>query len=102
MTWLQVNLTKRCNLACHHCHVESGPKRTEALDRPGAERILELLAKNAEVATLDLTGLPPTPEEIDAFVASCQRRVVAAGGRYLLARTDTPPEHTLLRLLRDG
>ena len=40
--------------------------------------------------------------EIDEFVASCQRRVVAAGGRYLLARTDTPPEHTLLQLLRDG
>jgi hypothetical protein len=41
-------------------------------------------------------------ESIDAFVASCQHRVVAAGGRYLLARTDTPPEHTLLQLLRDG
>lgn len=41
-------------------------------------------------------------EAIDAFVASCQRRVVAAGGRYLLARTDVPPEHTLLQLLRDG
>ena len=41
-------------------------------------------------------------EEIEAFVASCQRRVVATGARYLLARTDTPPEHTLLRLLRDG
>lgn len=41
-------------------------------------------------------------EVIDTFVASCQRRVIAAGGRYLLARTDTPPEHTLLQLLRDG
>ncbi len=41
-------------------------------------------------------------EAIDAFVASCQQRVVAAGGRYLLARVDTPPEHTLLQLLRDG
>jgi uncharacterized protein (DUF58 family) len=41
-------------------------------------------------------------EEIDRFVETCQRRVVAAGGRYLLARTDVPPEHTLLQLLRDG
>ena len=41
-------------------------------------------------------------EAIDAFVASCRRRVVAAGARYLLARTDIPPEHTLLQLLRDG
>jgi uncharacterized protein (DUF58 family) len=41
-------------------------------------------------------------EAIDVFVTSCQHRVVAAGGRYILARTDTPPEHTLLQLLRNG
>ncbi len=39
---------------------------------------------------------------IDEFLASCQRRVVAAGARYLLARTDQPPEHVLLQLLRAG
>lgn len=39
-------------------------------------------------------------ESIDAFIESCRRRVVAAGGRYQLARSDTPPEHTLLQLLR--
>ena len=39
-------------------------------------------------------------ESIDAFIESCRRRVVAAGGRYQLACTDTPPEHTLLQLLR--
>ena len=41
-------------------------------------------------------------EAIDAFVEACQRRVVAAGARYLLARTDAPPEHVLLQLLRAG
>ncbi len=41
-------------------------------------------------------------EAIDAFVESCQRRVVAAGARYLLARTDVAPEHLLLQLLRAG
>lgn len=56
---LQVNLTRRCNLACHHCHVESGPKRTEALPQQGAERVLFLLERNPQVATLDLTGGAP-------------------------------------------
>ena len=28
---LQINLGKRCNLACTHCHVEAGPKRTESI-----------------------------------------------------------------------
>ena len=41
-------------------------------------------------------------EAIDAFVEACRRRVVAAGARYLLARTDAPPEHVLLQLLRAG
>jgi hypothetical protein len=41
-------------------------------------------------------------EAIDGFVTSCRARVVAAGGRYLLARTDVLPEHTLLKLLREA
>ncbi len=62
-TTLQVNLTKRCNLACHHCHVESGPKRTEQLSRAGCQRILDLLALNPQVETLDLTGGAPELHE---------------------------------------
>ena len=56
---LQVNVGRRCDLACHHCHVEAGPKRTEMMDRRTAERVLELLARHPEVATLDLTGGAP-------------------------------------------
>jgi radical SAM/Cys-rich protein len=56
---LQLNVTTRCNLACHHCHVESGPKRTESMDRRTAERVLELLAENPQLESLDLTGGAP-------------------------------------------
>ncbi len=56
---LQVNLGKRCDLACHHCHVEAGPKRTETLDARTAARVLELLAREPHLATLDLTGGAP-------------------------------------------
>jgi len=59
VTTLQVNVTARCNLACHHCHVESGPKRSESMDEAGAERILALLASNPAVQVLDLTGGAP-------------------------------------------
>lgn len=58
-TTLQVNLGLRCNLACHHCHVESGPKRTEALDARGVDRLLVLLERSPDVDTLDLTGGAP-------------------------------------------
>ena len=56
---LQVNVGLRCDLACHHCHVEAGPKRTEALDEPLAQRVLEVLAQNPQLETLDLTGGAP-------------------------------------------
>lgn len=78
VTTLQVNSTKRCNLACHHCHVESSPKRTEAMDRRTSERILELLAASPGVEVLDLTG--GAPELHEHF------RYLASGGRQLGCR----------------
>ena len=60
---LQVNIGLRCNLACHHCHVESGPKRREKLDRRGIERILWLLERHPDIGTLDITGGAPELHE---------------------------------------
>lgn len=56
---LQVNVGKLCDLACHHCHVEAGPKRTEIMQAGTVERILELLADAPGVHTVDLTGGAP-------------------------------------------
>lgn len=56
---LQVNVGKLCDLACHHCHVEAGPKRTEIMQRATAERIIDLLAHAEQIHTLDLTGGAP-------------------------------------------
>jgi len=56
---LQVNVGKLCNMACHHCHVEAGPKRTEIMPRNVADRLIELLAKNPEVEVVDFTGGAP-------------------------------------------
>ncbi len=64
-TTLQVNVGKRCNQACHHCHVDAGPKRTERMDRKTADRVLELLAASPSVRTLDVTG--GAPELSDQF-----------------------------------
>ena len=58
-TTLQVNIGLRCNLACHHCHVESGPRRSEALSAGAIDRVLELLAQSPSITTLDVTGGAP-------------------------------------------
>jgi radical SAM/Cys-rich protein len=56
---LQVNVGKLCNMACHHCHVEAGPQRTEVMSQPVAERLVELLSRNPEVEVVDFTGGAP-------------------------------------------
>ena len=56
---LQVNVGKLCDLACHHCHVEAGPKRTENMSFRTAERVLELVAANPSITLVDLTGGAP-------------------------------------------
>ncbi|MDE2055418.1 MAG: radical SAM protein, partial [Xanthomonadaceae bacterium] len=56
---LQVNVGKLCDLACEHCHVEAGPKRTEIMQGETVARILELLDDAPGVHTVDLTGGAP-------------------------------------------
>src|SRR3712207_6964407 len=52
---VQVNIGLRCNLACHHCHVESSPKRTEEMDWPTMQLVLAA-ARTAGAGSLDVTG----------------------------------------------
>ncbi len=55
---LQVNLGLRCNQSCVHCHVNAGPNRSEEMERPTVDLVLELLRARG-LATLDLTGGAP-------------------------------------------
>lgn len=57
-TELQINLGKLCNLACHHCHVDAGPKRTEIMQWPVMQKIINW-ATTAGIKTVDLTGGAP-------------------------------------------
>lgn len=64
ITTLQLNLGRFCNLACTHCHVESNPKRTEAMSPNVRGRVIEWMQQHRP-ATVDLTG--GAPELIDGF-----------------------------------
>ncbi|MBF2017192.1 MAG: arsenosugar biosynthesis radical SAM protein ArsS [Rivularia sp. T60_A2020_040] len=56
---LQINLGKRCNLACSHCHVEASPKRTEELSPEICEQLIEVINRFPEIKIIDLTGGAP-------------------------------------------
>ncbi|MEQ9485360.1 arsenosugar biosynthesis radical SAM (seleno)protein ArsS [Coleofasciculus sp. F4-SAH-05] len=59
ITVLQINLGKRCNLACTHCHVEAGPKRTEELTPEICDQLIELIHRFPQLKTVDITGGAP-------------------------------------------
>ncbi|AFS79630.1 radical SAM domain-containing protein [Gottschalkia acidurici 9a] len=56
---LQINVGKKCNQVCVHCHVNGGPDREEVMDRKTIDRILELIKKNKSIDTVDITGGAP-------------------------------------------
>jgi len=75
VTTLQVNVGKLCNQACHHCHVEAGPKRTEIMPRQVAERVVEVLAASPQLQTLDITGGAPELNPHFRFLVAEARRL---------------------------
>jgi radical SAM/Cys-rich protein len=89
VTTLQLNIGKRCNLACRHCHVESGPQRSEKMDRKGCERIIELLEENPQIGLLDITGGAPELHEDFRWIVREARRL----GRRVLDRCNLTVLH---------
>ena len=78
---LQVNVGKRCNQACHHCHVDAGPDRREVMPPDVVEACLRFLEAH-DVPTLDITG--GAPELHPQF-----REIVSRGraaGRHVIDR----------------
>lgn len=56
---LQVNITRRCNLACKHCHLSCNPSRREDMSIDVANKIIDLLKFYDGFTTLDITGGAP-------------------------------------------
>ena len=55
---IQVNVGLACNLACLHCHVESGPKRTEVMSLETMRDVLAAVQATG-ASVLDITGGAP-------------------------------------------
>jgi radical SAM/Cys-rich protein len=59
INFLQINLGKRCNLACSHCHVEASPHRTEEISPEICGQLITLIQKFPQIEAIDLTGGAP-------------------------------------------
>ena len=79
---LQVNVGKLCNQACHHCHVDAGPKRTEVMTHATAERVADLLEASTGIRTVDVTGGAPELNPNFPYIVERAR----AAGRAVMVR----------------
>jgi len=70
---LQLNISRKCNLACKHCHVEAGPDREEMMSREVFEKCLEIIG-NSTISTLDITGgAPEMNPHLEWFIEEASR-----------------------------
>ena len=76
---LQMNVGRRCNQACRHCHVDAGPDRTEVMTAGVVDACLSFLERSG-IPALDITGGAP---ELHPQFRDIVRRARAAGRRVM-------------------
>lgn len=78
----QINVGKLCNMTCRHCHVDSGPDRTEEnMDRETVDACLRAIDASG-AHTVDLTGgAPELNPHFKYLVDECVRR-----GKHVIDR----------------
>jgi radical SAM/Cys-rich protein len=79
---LQVNISKICNQACRHCHVDASPTRTEKMSPEGIAKCLEILERHPAITKLDITG--GAPELHPGFDGLVEKAV--AFGKHVMVR----------------
>lgn len=58
LSTIQVNVGKKCNLSCEHCHVGAGPDRKEVISRETLQAVLDTGVRYG-FRTIDITGGAP-------------------------------------------
>jgi radical SAM/Cys-rich protein len=76
---LQVNVGRKCNQACRHCHVDAGPWRTEMVGEAVARRIGDWI-RQYQPEVVDITGGAP---ELSGFFRFFVETACGAGSHVI-------------------
>lgn len=71
---LQINVGRKCNQTCRHCHVDAAPWRTEMMPESVALKIGEWI-KEHQPDTVDITGGAPELSEYFRYFVETARSV---------------------------
>lgn len=78
---MQINVGKRCNLSCRHCHVNAGPQCTEIMTKEVFEKCFEILKESPEISTIDITGGAP---EINPYLKNFIEKISKLNRRCIV------------------
>ena len=67
---LQINIGKKCNQSCAHCHVDAGPDRIEQMSKATLTKCIEIL-EQYNIQTIDITGGAPELHPDFRWLVSC-------------------------------
>ena len=73
LTVLQLNIGRKCNQACRHCHVAAAPWRTEMMNAKTAQRIGDWIQKHRP-PVVDITGGAPEMSEFFRDLVALARK----------------------------
>lgn len=76
LTVLQLNIGRKCNQACRHCHVAAAPWRTEMMSAKTARRIEDWIEKHRP-PVVDITGGAPEMSEFFRDLVALARKAGA-------------------------
>lgn len=76
LTTLQINVGRKCNQTCRHCHVDAAPWRTEMMDSTVAEKVGDWILAHRP-AVVDITGGAPELSEFFKFFVETARSIGA-------------------------
>jgi radical SAM/Cys-rich protein len=100
---LQINIGRKCDLACNHCHVEAGPKRTEEMEAETIDRIIEIASQKNRVDSIDITGgAPEMNRHFRRLVSAIRALGIRVIDRCNLTILRRPGQHDTAEFLADN
>ncbi len=98
---IQVNVGFLCNQRCKHCHIEASPGRSEVMDWPTMEMVLDA-ARRARPGVVDLTGgAPELNPNIRRFIEALREEGIPVQVRTNLTALLEPGMEDMPEFLRD-